>query len=92
MLKELIYPSTFAALTIYGNSIVVGRRLENISRKIGLLELKLDDLKKEMDDVAKKMDLLAFRQHELGNRIKRLTRLIDCSKPQDDNRRRIHRE
>ena len=65
MLKELIYPSTFAALTGYGNSITVGRQLEDIRREIGSLKLeldvKLDDLIKQTDDLKREMDGMAKR-------------------------------
>lgn len=94
MLKELIYPITFATLTIYGNSIVVGRQLEDMSRKIGStldsLELRME---KKVDGMAKKMDLLAFRQHELETLYMAIAQkgLIDCSKRRDDPRI-IHRE
>ena len=93
MSKELIYPSTLAAITIWANSVIVGRRFEDMRREVDSrsdsLDRRLDAVEKELDGMIKKMisingkvDLLAFRQHELGVQYMAMTEklLTDCSK------------
>ena len=60
MLKELISPSVLAGITIWSNSVIVGRRFEDMSRKIGSrfdsVDRRLNDMDRRLDTVEKELD------------------------------------
>ena len=64
MLKELIYPTTLVAGSIWGNYVIVGRRLDDMTQKIDSrldhMDRRLDHIEKKLDGMDKRMDLFGF--------------------------------
>ena len=60
MLKELIYPSALAAVTIWGKSVIVVRQFEDMRLEIGSgfnsINRRLDDMDRKLDSVEKNLD------------------------------------
>ena len=67
----MIYPSTLAAITIWANSVIVGRRFEDMRREVNskfdsldrrldemdrTMHLRLDDMDRRLDAVEKELD------------------------------------
>ena len=71
--KELIYPSTFAAITILGNSVVVGRRLEDMTRRLDSrfdsFERRLDGVERRLDGMERRLDGIERNLNTLGKEL-----------------------
>ena len=78
MLKELISPTIFAGITIWGNSVIVGRRFEDMRREIGSrfdsLDRKIDSLDRRLDEMHRRMHR---RLNDMDRRLDTLEKELD---------------
>ena len=81
MLKELIYPSTLAAVTIWGNSVIVGRRLEDTTREI---DSRLDHTDRRLDRVDQRLDRVDQRLDHMDRKLDNMDRGLDHMKKELD--------